>query len=190
MKSHQRLTKKYGKWYLLFPVGFLGGFLLFWSFRSRLSPLTLTQFAPLFEKEELKYSVVSMFYSCLTIHFRSYILLLFFALTNVWSFYRSLFLIRLGFFQGILCGICFFSQKWIGIITYFILGFPQSLLLLPTYILLINHINNYKEKEKEKGAHGLVSLLSFFLGCGLFVLLACCMEACLNPVILNIFKGF
>lgn len=188
MKSHHTKRKKLCPYHLLFPLGFLGGFMLLWLFRTKIPSSTLAQFSMLFEKRNMNCRAFPMFYSCLILHFHSFLLVLFFAITNVWAIYRGFLFFKVGFFQGLLCGICIFSQKWIGLAAYLFLGFPQNLLLIPLYLILIQNIDYYR--ENERGTHSLLSHFPFFLGCGVLVLLACCMESSLNPLILNLFKGF
>ena len=76
-------------------------------------------------------------------HLTSFLLLVFFSLTNVWRLYYIGSTIYTGFSQGLLFCFCTISYGLGGIPQYFCFLLPQAILLVPVFLLILNRLERF-----------------------------------------------
>lgn len=73
-------------------------------------------------------------------HILFFLLLIFFSLTNVWRIFYFGSTIYIGFLQGLLFSFCTMTYGLGGILQYFCFLLPQSILLVPVFLFILNRL--------------------------------------------------
>jgi uncharacterized membrane protein SpoIIM required for sporulation len=119
-----------------------------------------------------------------------FLLLSFFAFTNVWKYYYRIFLMYCGFQNGLLLSFCVQMNKTSGIAGYFCFLLPQALLLIPAFLLAFvqaKQVNALLQDSPKTPKKVLLCRLPFWLLALLLLIMGCLAEAALNPSLLRLY---
>ncbi len=184
----------------LFALGFLAGYLGGNLLREHLyEPVLLLFQNTVNALPSLDINRNDVFFYCLKENLKLFLLLVFFALTNVWRFYYIGFTLYTGFTQGLFCSFCIILSGIAGILQYLCFLLPQMLLLAPVFIVLISHLemlhsglfspeNNDSQKSllhNSKKRQLVLSGLPFLLICILLLGVGALLEGYLNIPLLK-----
>lgn len=119
-----------------------------------------------------------------------FVLLWFFAFTNIWKYYYRLFSAYIGFQNGLLLTFCITLNGFTGIFGFVCFLLPQALLFIPAFLIAISHCDHL-----HCGLHSITLTrhrltlceLPYFLLSATLVLLGCLMEANINPALLRLY---
>ena len=108
-----------------------------------------------------------------------------FAITNIWNWYYGAFLLYIGFSNGLLLTFNIILYGMAGSIRYLCYLFPQSLIFIPIYILIIAHCNSFHKTyyvctDTAKKGKLLFRQFPFWIFIILFMIAGCILEAWLN----------
>lgn len=184
---------------LLFLFSFLCGSFAANLFKETLCNDILHLFTSSFEKlHSYEIKKDALFYFSIKEHLKFYILIVFFAFTNVWHFYYALAILYTGFSNGMLFLFCTFVKGCSGVLYYLGILFPQCLLFVPFYLYALHHLdllhiewfedNTQKNTRtsfvaNKKGQLLLIQLPLFLLGI-LLLLLGSFLESYINPLVI------
>lgn len=134
---------------------------------------------------------------------KAYGLLLFFALTNVWGLYSFGFCLYNGFCHGLLLAFCILLHGFGGMLQYLSFLLPQVFLLIPVYLLIMNHLEKFHKNwfqattttkrpmsflwEQQK-RQLLFGQLPFWILCIFLLICAALLEAYVNLPIMEHFN--
>lgn len=120
-----------------------------------------------------------------------YVLFLYiFSTTNLWNIYYNSFIIYTGFSHGLLLSFNIIMYGPLGFIKYLCYQFPQAIIFIPLYIIVVSHCCNFHKDyldHSDNTKKGKLLLTQFpFLLCNIiFVITGCLIEAWLNtPLVL------
>lgn len=119
-----------------------------------------------------------------------FLLLWFFSFTNVWKYYYRLFSIYIGFQHGLLLAFCVQLNGLWGLAGYFCFLLPQAFLVIPAFLICINHCDHIHSQLHSItiSKHSLILCeFPFFFVSTLFLILGCLLEACANPALLRLY---
>ncbi len=122
-----------------------------------------------------------------------FILICFFAFTNVWKYYYRLFLIYTGFQNGLLLSFCIQLDGPTGILGYFCFLLPHMVLFIPAYLIVIihcSHLHHNLHSITVTRGQAVLRELPFLLAALALLLLGCLLEATFNPALLRLYFRF
>ena len=119
-----------------------------------------------------------------------FVLLWFFAFTNIWKYYYRLFSAYIGFQNGLLLTFCVTLNGFTGIFGFVCFLLPQAFLFIPAFLIAISHC-----QQLHGGLHSITLThhrlilceLPYFLLSAALVLLGCLVEASVNPALLRLY---
>lgn len=188
----------------LFLTGFLSGWICANLFQAYLYEPVFALFQNTVNNlSSLNIQSKNLFFYCWKEYLKLFFLLLFFALTNVWRIYYTAFTLYTGFKQGLLLAFCLLLGGAGGILQYLCFLLPQTLLLIPVFLTLLNqlellHSSLFATKQSEntsgffKNAQKrqlLFSKLPFLLLCILFLTACSFLESYLNLPLLQYYHS-
>lgn len=173
---------------ILYLIGTAFGYLCGNLLRNSLfTPVQETYQTLLQQIATTKIASFSLFGLCLKQHLKQFILLIFFAFTNVWVFYLSGFLLFSGFSSGLLLLFCILLQGPMGIWEFLCFSLPQALVFVPLYLRMICKLHcHHPELQKGQSLFKVLPSLLVFLG---FLLLGCILESTANVPLLRWYLG-
>lgn len=119
-----------------------------------------------------------------------FLLLCFFSFTNIWKYYYRLFSLYIGFQHGLLLAFCLQLNGLWGIVGYLCFLLPQALLIIPAFLMCIDHCE-YTHNELHSitiSRHKLILCeFPFFFLSALLLILGCLLEAYGNPGLLRLY---
>lgn len=184
----------------LFLAGFLTGYLGGHLLKEHLYEPVLILFENTISNlSTLDINGTDVFFYSLKENLKIFFLLFFFALTNVWRFYYIGFTLYTGFTQGLFCSFCVILSGTIGILQYLCFLLPQTLLLIPVFLICIIHLellhsdlfapeNNDSSRSLLRNAKKrqlLFSKLPLFLICIILLVISALLEGYLNIPLLK-----
>lgn len=142
----------------LFLIGFLAGCLVANLLEDNLYAPALTLFQnTITNLPSLDINRNDVFLYSMKENIKFFLLLLFFALTNVWHLYYTGYTLYTGFSHGLLCAFCVLLYGPGGIIGYLCFLLPQALLLIPAFLLTVSHLQelhtNWFSSDNNEPAH-------------------------------------
>lgn len=204
-RKHHLTIATYSKLTIgLFLLGALGGCLCTNLLKDYLYEPVLTLFQnTLTNLPSLKISSKEVFWYSLKDYLKCFLLLCFFALTNVWRIYSAGFTLYTGFTHGLLFSFCLFINHITGILQYLCFLLPHTLLLAPIFLLTISHLevlhNDLFALEKNDSSHGILgnpkkrqllfSKLPLFFLCIILLVIGALLEGYLNIPLLKYFHA-
>lgn len=179
--------------YIFFFIGFLAGALTTHFFKTSLyAPVLGLYQTLLIQLQALEVDSSTLFLLAAKKHLKYILLLWFFSFTNIWKYYYRLFLIYSGFQNGLLFSFCLIMNGPFGIVGYLCFLLPQTILLVPSYMIAISHCDilqesltrdSFSQSKKQLTIHQLPA----FLVSTALLLLGCLLEGFLNPAVLRLF---
>lgn len=143
--------------------------------------------------QSLEINIQDFFLLAARKNLKYFIVLCFFAFTNVWKYYYRFFLVYAGFQNGLLLSFCIQLNGISGIIGYLCFLMPHAVLLVPAYLIAICHCchlhNNLHSISATKG-QAVLCELPFLLAALALLLLGCLAEAAFNPSLLRLYFRF
>lgn len=119
-----------------------------------------------------------------------YLLLWFFAFTNIWKYYYRLFSGYIGFQSGLLLAFCVQLNGLWGVVGFLCFLLPHSLLVIPAFLVSTRHCDRLHRQLHSitvpKHRLILCEFPYFFLSMVL-LLLGCLLETCTNPALLRLY---
>lgn len=187
---------------LLFSAGYFLGFFAVQAFQDTLYASALALFQNTVTRiPSLDIDCNDVFFYSLKENLKFFLLPAFFSLTNVWHLYFSACTLYTGFSHGILGAFCVLVCGPSGIVSYLFFLLPQALLLVPLYLIFINHMELLHQSwfAPENNASGsgvlpnaqkrqlLLSKLPFLLLCTVLLLVSALAEGYANILLLKSF---
>lgn len=179
--------------YAFFFIGMLAGGLTAHFLKTSLYAPVLRLYQTLLSQlQSLEVDSSILFLLAAKKHLKYFLLLWFLSLTNIWKYYYRLFLVYAGFQNGLLLSFCLIMNGLTGIIGFLCFLLPQSLLLVPAYIIAICRCDllqenlgrdSFSQSKKQLILHQLPP----FLVSAALLLLGCLLEGFLNPSLLRLF---
>lgn len=170
----------------LFIAGMAIGILTGYFMKSSLySPLITIYKDILSRLTSLDISRSEIFFLSLKRNLKYFVLIYMFAITNIWNWYYGAFLLYIGFSNGLLLTFNIILYGMAGSIRYLCYLFPQSLIFIPIYILIIAHCNSFHKTyyvctDTAKKGKLLFRQFPFWIFIILFMIAGCILEAWLN----------
>jgi uncharacterized membrane protein SpoIIM required for sporulation len=175
---------------LLFVLGLIPGCLVAHLLRNGIYASVFHLYQTLLEQlNTLEIDLQDFFLLALRKNLKYVALLYLFAFTGIWKQYWRIFLMYIGFQNGLLLSFCIQMNGPSGVLGYFCFLLPHSLLLIPAYLLTfklgedIHDIFHSSRNTPKK--HILYRLPAWILSI-LLLLLGCLSEAALNPALLRL----
>lgn len=188
----------------LFLIGFLAGCVTANLLENSLYAPALTLFQNTVSQiSSLDINRNDVFLYSMKENIKYFLLLLFFALTNVWRLYYTGYTLYTGFSHGLLCTFCMLLYHAGGVMEYFCFLLPQALLLVPAFLYLINHMEtlhrDWFSSDNREPSHTflpnakkrqlLVSKLPVLLICLLLLVCSALLEGYLNIPLLKYYHS-
>ena len=143
----------------------------------------------------------NVFLYSLVENLKIFLLLVFFAMTNVWKLYYTGFTLYTGFSQGLLFSFCLLLSNTLGVLQYLCFLLPQTLLLVPVLLYLMSQLDEFHSclftPESSDTSGGFFSggkkrqlfftRLPLFLTCILLFTICALLEGYLNIPLLKYF---
>lgn len=170
----------------LFIAGMTIGILTGYFMKSSLySPLITIYNDILSRLTSLDISRSEIFFLSLKRNLKYFVLIYMFAITNIWNWYYGAFLLYIGFSNGLLLTFNIILYGMAGSVRYLCYLFPQSLIFIPIYILIISHCNSFHKAYygcTDTSIKGklLFRQFPFWIFIILFIIAGCILEAWLN----------
>lgn len=144
----------------LFLLGALAGCLFGNLFKDHLYEPVLTLFQNTVNQlPSLQISSKEVFFYSLKEYIKLFLLLCFFAITNVWRIYYTGFALYTGFRHGLLFSFCLLVNHTSGILQFASFLLPQALLLAPVFLFTISHLellhHDLFASENNDGSSGI-----------------------------------
>lgn len=188
----------------LFFLGFLAGCFSGTLLKNQLYEPVLTLFQSTVNNLpylEIKYQ--NVFFYSLKENMKIFLLLVFFAMTNVWKLYYTGFTLYTGFSQGLLFSFCLLLSSTLGVLQYLCFLLPHALLLAPVFLYLMEQLDEFHScmftPENGDTSGGIFSgskkrqlfftKLPLFLTCILLLSICALLEGYLNIPLLKYFHA-
>lgn len=121
----------------LYLTGFTVGYVAGHFFEGSLyAPLLTTYNEILLRLPEVDIDRTQLFILCLEQHLKIYLLLIFFAFTNVWIYYFCGFVLYSGLTHGLLLMFCTLLHGIGGLPEFLCFLLPQALIYIPLYLMI------------------------------------------------------
>lgn len=193
--KHRNETKKIPQTVKIIPAVFITGVIVgcitgYLMKSSLYSPLITIYNDILSRMNSLDINHSDIFFLSLRRNFKYFLLLYVFAITNLWSFYYSAFILYIGFSNGLLLAFNIILYGITGSVRYICYLFPQSVIFIPLYIVTITqcsyfHKRYYECTDTTKKGKLLLQQFPFFIAVLIILALGCITEAWLNlPLVL------
>jgi uncharacterized membrane protein SpoIIM required for sporulation len=175
---------------LLFTLGMVSGCLTAYLLREGIYTTVFHLYQTLLEQlSTLEINLQELFLLALKKNLEYFVLLYFFAFTNVWKYYYRGFLLYIGFQNGLLLSFCIQMNGVTGAAKYLCFLLPHSLLLIPAYLLALHqgeHIFRFLHSSRHTSKKLLMYRLPAWILSLLLLILGCLTEAALNPSLLRL----
>lgn len=179
---------------VFFAIGIILGITIAHLLRSGLYASVFHLYQNLLNQlQSLEINVQDFFLLALRKNLKYFIVLCFFAFTNVWKYYYRFFLIYAGFQNGLLLSFCIQLKGIGGIIGYLCFLMPQAVLFVPAYLIAICHcchLHNNLHSITATKRQAILCELPFLLAALALLLLGCLLEAAFNPSLLRLYFRF
>lgn len=171
---------------ILFTIGLLLGCITGYFMKSSLySPLINIYNDIISRMNDLDINKTDIFILSLQRNVKYYLLLCIFSTTNLWNIYYSSFMLYTGFSNGLLLSFNTILYGNTGYIKYICYQFPQALIFVPLYIIIILHCCRFHRQfiecpDTAKKGKLLVQQFPFFICIIILISASCLIEAWLN----------
>jgi hypothetical protein len=174
-----------------FAMGMIAGCVVAHFFRDSLYASVFHLYQTLLEQlGDVEINLQDFFLLALKKNLKYFLLLCFFSFTNVWKYYYRIFLIYMGFQNGLLLSFCVQMNGAYGVPGYLCFLLPHAIFIAGAYLFIIltgNHVHDTLCGDGRTKKQDLLRQLPRLLAALALLLLGCLLEAGFNPGLLRLY---